>query len=125
MRKRLSLFLLLSIISIFGSIREEIKDRSHLYTFESSEIKELKNQRKDKHILLNISNNSIKIATTLNKDKKNDGLGDGSTSIYLINSIFSPIFRIIPNKVSFFSFLLNDSLVYTILNRYENRVLRI
>ncbi|MGL4862356.1 MAG: hypothetical protein ACRC4T_04450 [Cetobacterium sp.] len=125
MRKRLSLFLLLSIISIFGSIREEIKDRSHLYTFVNSEIKESKNQRNDKHVLLNISNKDIKIITTSSRDRKDDDLGSDNSGTYLINSSFSPIFRVNLNKVSFFNFSKNDNLIYTILNRYENRVLRI
>ncbi|WP_297431565.1 hypothetical protein [uncultured Cetobacterium sp.] len=125
MRKKLSLFLLLSIISIFGSIREEIKDRSHLYTFVNSEIKESKNNRNDKHILLNISNKDIKIITTSSRDKKDDDLGNDDSVTYLINSSFSPIFRINLKEVSFFNFYLNNNLIYTILNRYENRVLRI
>ncbi|MGL5278641.1 MAG: hypothetical protein ACRC8M_06080 [Cetobacterium sp.] len=125
MRKRLSLFLLLSIISIFGSIREEIKDRSHLYTFVSSEIKESKNYRNDRHVLLNISSKDIKIITTFSRDKKDDDLGNDDTVTYLINSNFSPIFRINLNEGSFLSFSKNDDLIYTILNRYENRVLRI
>ncbi|MGL5569000.1 MAG: hypothetical protein ACRDB9_07155, partial [Cetobacterium sp.] len=86
MRKKLSLFLLLSIISIFGSIREEIKDRSHLYTFVNSEIKESKNNRNDKHILLNVSNKDIKIITTSSRDKKDDDLGNDDSVTYLINS---------------------------------------
>lgn len=125
MRKKLSLFLLLSIISIFGSIREEIKDRSHLYTFVNSEIKESKNNRNDKHILLNVSNKDIKIITTSSRDKKDDDLGNDDSVTYLINSSFSPIFRINLKEVSFFNFYLNNNLIYTILNRYENRVLRI
>lgn len=125
MRKKLSLFLLLSIISIFGSIREEIKDRSHLYTFVNSEIKESKNNRNDKHILLNISNKDIKIITTSSRDKKDDDLGNDDSVTYLINSSFSPIFRINLKEVSFFNFYPNNNLIYTILNRYENRVLRI
>lgn len=125
MREKLSLFLLLSIISIFGSIREEIKDRSHLYTFVNSEIKESKNNRNDKHILLNISNKDIKIITTSSRDKKDDDLGNDDSVTYLINSSFSPIFRINLKEVSFFNFYLNNNLIYTILNRYENRVLRI
>ena len=125
MRKKLSLFLLLSIISIFVSIREEIKDRSHLYTFVNSEIKESKNNRNDKHILLNISNKDIKIITTSSRDKKDDDLGNDDSVTYLINSSFSPIFRINLKEVSFFNFYLNNNLIYTILNRYENRVLRI
>lgn len=125
MRKKLSLFLLLSIISIFGSIREEIKDRSHLYTFVNSEIKESKNNRNDKHILLNISNKDIKIITTSSRDKKDDDLGNDDSVTYLINSSFSPIFRINLKEVQFFNFYLNNNLIYTILNRYENRVLRI
>lgn len=125
MRKKLSLFLLLSIISIFGSIREEIKDRSHLYTFVNSEIKESKNNRNDKHILLNISNKDIKIITTSSRDKKDDDLGNDDSVTYLINSSFSPIFRINLKEVSFFNFYLNNNLIHTILNRYENRVLRI
>lgn len=125
MRKKLSLFLLLSIISIFGSIREEIKDRSHLYTFVNSEIKESKNNRNDKHILLNVSNKDIKIITTSSRDKKDDDLGNDDSVTYLINSSFSPIFRINLKEVQFFNFYLNNNLIYTILNRYENRVLRI
>lgn len=125
MRKKLSLFLLLSIISIFGSIREEIKDRSHLYTFVNSEIKESKNNRNDKHILLNVSNKDIKIITTSSRDKKDDDLGNDDSVTYLINSSFSPIFRINLKEVSFFNFYLNNNLIHTILNRYENRVLRI
>lgn len=125
MRKKLSLFLLLSIISIFGSIREEIKDRSHLYTFVNSEIKESKNNRNDKHILLNVSNKDIKIITTSSRDKKDDDLGNDDSVTYLINSSFSPIFRINLNEVPFFNFYPNNNLIYTILNRYENRVLRI
>lgn len=123
MRKKLSLFLLLSIISIFGSIREEIKDRSHLYTFVNSEIKESKNNRNDKHILLNVSNKDIKIITTSSRDKKDDDLGNDDSVTYLINSSFSPIFRINLKEVQFFNFYLNNNLIYTILNRYENRVL--
>lgn len=125
MRKKLSLFLLLSIISIFGSIREEIKDRSHLYTFVNSEIKESKNNRNDKHILLNVSNKDIKIITTSSRDKKDDDLGNDNSVTYLINSSFSPIFRINLKEVPYFNFYLNNNLIYTILNRYENRVLRI
>lgn len=125
MRKKLSLFLLLSIISIFGSIREEIKDRSHLYTFVNSEIKESKNNRNDKHILLNVSNKNLKIITTSSRDKKDDDLGNDDSVTYLINSSFSPIFRINLKEVQFFNFYLNNNLIYTILNRYENRVLRI
>ncbi|MGL4538669.1 MAG: hypothetical protein ACRDA2_03855 [Cetobacterium sp.] len=125
MRKKLSLFLLLSIISIFGSIREEIKDRSHLYTFVNSEIKESKNNRNDKHILLNVSNKDIKIITTSSRDKKDDDLGNDDSVTYLINSRFSPIFRINLKEVPFFNFYPNNNLIYTILNRYENRVLRI
>lgn len=125
MRKKLSLFLLLSIISIFGSIREEIKDRSHLYTFVNSEIKESKNNRNDKHILLNVSNKDIKIITTSSRDKKDDDLGNDDSVTYLINSSFSPIFRIDLKEVPFLNFYPNNNLIYTILNRYENRVLRI
>ena len=125
MRKKLSQFLLLSIISIFGRISEEIKDRSHLYTFLNSEIKESKNNRNDKHILLNISNKDIKIITTSSRDKKDDDLGNDDSVTYLINSSFSPIFRINLKEVSFFNFYLNNNLIHTILNRYENRVLRI
>lgn len=125
MRKRLSLFLLLSIISIFGSIREETKDRSHLYTFVSSEIKELKNQRKDKYTLLNISNKDIKVVATLKQDKKDDNLENDTITTYLINSSFSPIFRINLNEIQVLNFLKNRCLIYTILNRYKNRVLRI
>ena len=125
MRAKLSLFLLLSIISIFGSIREEIKDRSHLYTFVNSEIKESKNNRNDKHILLNISNKDIKIITTSSRDKKDDDLGNDDSVTYLINSSFSPIFRINLKEVPFLNFYPNNNLIYTILNRYENRVLRI
>ncbi len=125
MRKKLSLFLLLSIISIFGSIREEIKDRSHLYTFVNSEIKESKNNRNDKHILLNVSNKDIKIITTSIRDKKDDDLGNDDSVTYLINSSFSPIFRIDLKEVPFLNFYPNNNLIYTILNRYENRVLRI
>lgn len=125
MRKKLSLFLLLSIISIFGSIREEIKDRSHLYTFVNSEIKESKNNRNDKHILLNVSNKDIKIITTSSRDKKDDDLGNDDNVTYLINSSFSPIFRINLKEAPYFNFYLNNNLIYTILNRYENRVLRI
>ncbi|MHA4988452.1 hypothetical protein [Cetobacterium somerae] len=125
MRKKLSLFLLLSIISIFGSIREEIKDRSHLYTFVNSEIKESKNNRNDKHILLNVSNKDIKIITTSSRDKKDDDLENDDSVTYLINSSFSPIFRIDLKEVPFLNFYPNNNLIYTILNRYENRVLRI
>ncbi|WP_418964151.1 hypothetical protein, partial [Cetobacterium sp.] len=97
MRKKISLFLLLSIISIFGSIREEVKDRAHLYTFVNSEIKEKQNQRKDKHILLNTSNKNSNLISTVNRDRKDDG-NDDNTTTYLINSNFSPIFNFSLNR---------------------------
>ncbi len=124
MRKKISLFLLLSIISIFGSIREEVKDRAHLYTFVNSEIKEKQNQRKDKHILLNTSNKNSNLISTVNRDRKDDG-NDDNTTTYLINSNFSPIFNFSLNRDKILKFYNENSLIYDILNRYKKRVLRI
>lgn len=125
MRKRLALFLLLSIISIVGGIREELKDRSHLYTFVSSEIRELRNQRKDKHILLKVSNKKIVVVTASSRDKDDDSFAVDDIAIYFINSNFSPIFRINLIEVRFFYFFKKNNLICTILNRYKERVLRI
>ena len=124
MRKKISLFLLLSIISIFGSIREEVKDRAHLYTFVNSEIKEKQNQRKDKHILLNTSNKNSNLISTVNRDRKDDG-NDDNTTTYLINSNFSPIFNFSLNRDKILKFYNENSLIYDILNRYKKRFLRI
>lgn len=125
MRKRLALFLLLSIISIVGGIREEFKDRSHLYTFVSSEIRELRNQKKDKHILLKVSNKKIVVVTASGRDKDDESFGVDDIATYFINSNFSPIFRINLIEVRFFHFLKKNNLICTILNRYKERVLRI
>ncbi|MGL5760815.1 MAG: hypothetical protein ACRCXS_05325 [Cetobacterium sp.] len=70
-------------------------------------------------------NKDIKIITTSSRDKKDDDLGNDDSVTYLINSSFSPIFRINLKEVPFFNFYPNNNLIYTILNRYENRVLRI
>lgn len=123
MRRKISLFLLLSILSIFGGIREEVKDRTYLYTFINSEIKELKNERKDKHILLNLSNKDIKLVSTI--DRKSKDKNDDTITTYLINSNFSPIYSLNLNKNKVINFYNEKNLIYNILNRYEKRVLRI
>ncbi|MGL5709753.1 MAG: hypothetical protein ACRCW9_02800, partial [Cetobacterium sp.] len=82
MRKKIFLFLLLSIISIFGGIREEAKNKANLYTFVSSEIKELKNEKKDKYIILNISKKNIELLNSSNRNKKDEDIDENETQIY-------------------------------------------
>ncbi|MCQ8211778.1 hypothetical protein NON08_04315 [Cetobacterium somerae] len=125
MRKRITLFLLLSIISIFGSIREEFKDRTHLYNFINSEIKELKSERKDKHILLSSSNKDNRLLLTIERNRKSKDKNDSPITIYLINTIFSPICSFNLNKNKVINFYNKKNLICNILNRYKERVLRI
>ncbi|MGL4954865.1 hypothetical protein [Cetobacterium sp.] len=125
MRKKIFLFLLLSIISIFGGIREEAKNKANLYTFVSSEIKELKNEKKDKHIVLNISKKNIELLNSSNRNKKDEDIDENETQIYLINSNFTPILKISFVDKELLKKYSYKNLTYTILNRDENRVLRI
>ncbi|MGL5204544.1 MAG: hypothetical protein ACRCXX_04285 [Cetobacterium sp.] len=125
MRKKIFLFLLLSIISIFGGIREEAKNKANLYTFVSSEIKELKNEKKDKHIILNISKKNIELLNSSNRNKKDEDIDENETQIYLINSNFTPILKISFVDKELLKKYSYKNLTYTILNRDENRVLRI
>lgn len=125
MRKKIFLFLLLSIISIFGGIREEAKNKANLYTFVSSEIKELKNEKKDKHIVLNISKKNIELLNSSNRNKKDEDIDENEIQIYLINSNFTPILKISFVDKELLKKYSYKNLTYTILNRDENRVLRI
>lgn len=125
MKKKIFLFLLLSIISIFGGIREEAKNKANLYTFVSSEIKELKNEKKDKHIVLNISKKNIELLNSSNRNKKDEDIDENETQIYLINSNFTPILKISFVDKELLKKYSYKNLTYTILNRDENRVLRI
>lgn len=125
MRKKIFLFLLLSIISIFGGIREEAKNKANLYTFVSSEIKELKNEKKDKYIILNISKKNIELLNSSNRNKKDEDIDENETQIYLINSNFTPILKISFVDKELLKKYSYKNLTYTILNRDENRVLRI
>ncbi|MGL4672258.1 MAG: hypothetical protein ACRDA0_09915 [Cetobacterium sp.] len=125
MRKKIFLFLLLSIISIFGGIREEAKNKANLYTFVSSEIKELKNEKKDKYIILNISKKNIEFLNSSNRNKKDEDIDENETQIYLINSNFTPILKISFVDKELLKKYSYKNLTYTILNRDENRVLRI
>ncbi|MDX8336504.1 MULTISPECIES: hypothetical protein [Cetobacterium] len=122
MRKKITLFLLLSIISIFIGIREEAKTRAYLYTFINSEIKE-SNQKKDKHILSNASNENKKLIVQINRDRKNKN--DDNITTYLINSSFSPIYSFNLSNYKICNFYSFQKIENGILNRYEKRVLQI
>ncbi|MGL5174729.1 MAG: hypothetical protein ACRC7F_00050, partial [Cetobacterium sp.] len=125
MKKKIFLFLLLSIISIFGGIREEAKNKANLYTFVSSEIKELKNEKKDKYIVLDISKKNVEFLNNSNRNKKDEDIDENDTQIYLINSNFTPILRVSLIDEELSKRYSYKSLTYTILNRDQNRVLRI
>ncbi|MGL5709725.1 MAG: hypothetical protein ACRCW9_02635, partial [Cetobacterium sp.] len=95
------------------------------YTFVSSEIKELKNEKKDKHIVLNISKKNIELLNSSNRNKKDEDIDENETQIYLINSNFTPILKISFVDKELLKKYSYKNLTYTILNRDENRVLRI
>lgn len=124
MKRKIFLFLLLSIISIFEGIREEAKNKADLYTFISSEIKE-KKEEKNRYMLLNISKKNIEFLNSSNRNKKDEDIDENETQIYLINSNFTPILKISFVDKELLKKYSYKNLTYTILNRDENRVLRI
>ncbi len=127
MRNKIFLLLFLSIISIFGNIIEEIKEKPYQYFFTTEKINEFKNKKRDTTILLNFSRKSLELTTSLdkNRNKKEDDFNNHNFHTYLINFNFSSMLKVYLNNFNSLYFFKINKLTLTILNRYKNRVLRI
>nr|WP_307775692.1 hypothetical protein [uncultured Cetobacterium sp.] len=127
MRNKIFLLLFLSIISIFGNIIEEIKEKPYQYFFTTEKINEFKNKKRDTTILLNFSRKSLELTTSLdkNRNKKEDDFNNHNFHTYLINFNFSSMLKVYLNNLNSLYFFKINKLTLTILNRYKNRVLRI
>lgn len=127
MRNKIFLLLFLSIISIFGNIIEEIKEKPYQYFFTTEKINEFKNKKRDTTILLNFSRKSLELTTSLdkNRNKKEDDFNNYNFHTYLINFNFSSMLKVYLNNLNSLYFFKINKLTLTILNRYKNRVLRI
>lgn len=115
MKKKLSIFLFLFIISLFGNIKKEQLENKHIYHFFTHEIKEKKEEITSNYHILSSSHN-----ITLNINKLNFQPNNHN---FIINFKFFPILKSKINKIKFYNYYFFD-LFSTILNRYPKRVLR-
>ncbi|MEG2696418.1 MAG: hypothetical protein RR952_02455 [Cetobacterium sp.] len=120
MKKRIFLFLLFFIISIFGNLKEDIKQTKHIYISIDHEIKEKKSEKNIKYI--NFNHSELK-SLSIRSDNKNTSNSDDE-EFYLFNFNFTPIIKIDLEK----NFILDRYFKIfhiSILERYSQRVLRI
>lgn len=115
MKKKLSIFLILFIVSLFGNFKKEQLENKHIYHFFTHEIKEQKEE----------ISNTFNILTSNDKTLVNiDKVGSLSNEKIFITFSFFPILKTKINKVKFYS-LHSFNLIVSILKRYPTRVLRI
>ncbi|MBC2851219.1 hypothetical protein H5J22_07335 [Cetobacterium sp. 8H] len=120
MKKKIFLFLLFFIISIFGNLKEDIKQTKHIYISIDHEIKEKKSERDIKYI--NFNHSELKSISTRNNNKNTNGIDD--EEFHLFNFDFTPIIKIdLEKKIIINKYL--KILRIGILERYAQRVLRI
>ena len=75
--------------------------------------------------MLDISKKNVEFLNNSNRNKKDEDIDENDTQIYLINSNFTPILRVSLIDEELSKRYSYKSLTYTILNRDQNRVLRI
>lgn len=120
MKKKIFLFLLFFVISIFGNLKEDIKQTKHIYISTNYEIKEKKSEKNIKYI--NFNHFELKSIPIRNNNKNTSSNND--EEFYLFNFNFTPIIKIDLEK----KIILNRYFKIFhigILERYSQRILRI
>ena len=112
MKKKIFVFLIFFIVSIFGNLKEEIKEAKHIYISLNYEIKEKKSEKNLKYIDFKFS----ELKSLSLRDKSID------KPVQLISFNFTPIIKIDLKKIVFTNRYFNIFHI-GILERYSKRVL--